>query len=183
MTHSAEMTSTLTSSIKGTENITSSEVKIPSIYAQKISAWLSLKVKALFNDDAEKMLIIDTLHEQSIDITSAASIIPNRPALLEQLYDSREPVIVNSFLSQYSFLVSLLLEANPHLRKHFPNQQIFLEVISDPEIIDTNQLVAIVVETSSPDEAFERLKRFDNEWWISAVGRAKGKLCINVEFV
>jgi hypothetical protein len=43
--------------------------------------------------------------------------------------------------------------------------------------------MAIIVETSSPDEAFCRLERFDSEWWISAVGRAKGKLCINVEFV
>ena len=181
--HSIEMTSTLTSSIKGTENVTSSEIKIPSIYAQKISVWLSLKVKALFNDDAEKVLIIDTPQEQSIDITSAASIAPNKPVLLEHLYDFREPAMVNSFLNQYPFLVSLLLEANPHLRKHFPDQQIFLEVISDPETVDASQLVAIIVETSSPDEAFDCLERFDREWWISAVGRARGKLCINVEFV
>jgi hypothetical protein len=177
--HSAEMTSTLTSSVKETENTTSSEIQIPSRYANKIRAWLN----ALFNGNPEKVLVVDTPQEQPIDITSAASVAPNKPVLLEQLYNFREPVRVNSFLNQYRFLVPLLLEASPKISKYFPGKGASLQVIIDPEVEQDEQLMVIIIETSSPDEVYDRLERFDNEWWIGAVGRAKGKLCVDVEFV
>ena len=173
----------LTARTKEPDKITSSEVKLPYSYLYKVSGWLSPKVKRWLGGNADAVPVLDGIQEQVIDVTSSGIISLSGSDFLERLYTFRDGVNVRAFLVRYPFLISLLLEANPHLRRHFPEQRIFLEVISDPETIDSSQLVALIVETPSPDEAFDKLERFDKEWWISAVGRAKGKLCINVEFV
>jgi len=56
-----------------------------------------------------------------------------------------------------------------------------LEVADDPESTDS-QLVAIIIVSSSPDEVADRLEQFDRAWWLGAVRRARGDLCITVEF-
>lgn len=173
----------LTGWTKETDKITSSEINFPYNYLYKVSGWLSPRVKVWFSGNVDTSPAIEAMQEQVIDVTSTTiGISLNQSGVLEQLYTFRDPAIVHLFLHQHPHLISLLLEAISHIRKYFPDQQTFLEVISNPEAV-SSQLVAIIVETSSPDEAFERLERFDNEWWISAVGRAKGKLCVNVEFV
>ncbi len=125
----------------------------------------------------------DVIEWYEVDETSATGVIPERSTLLENYYTFRDPITVRSFLVQHSFLIPFLFEARVKISEYFADTQVALEVVTDPESVSDDQLVAIIVEASSPDEAFDRLERLDNEWWIDAVGRAKGKLCINVEFI
>ncbi len=102
--------------------------------------------------------------------------------LLERLYTFRERAEVLWFLERYPFLVSLLLEAYGKIGNHFPYPQVFLEVVTDPEAFDDYQLVIFIATNFAPDEAVGKLEQFDEDWWLDALDRAQGKLCINVEF-
>ena len=101
---------------------------------------------------------------------------------LERLYTFRERAEGLWFLERYPFLVSLLLEAREKIGDYFPYSQAFLEVVTDPEATDDSQLVLFIATNLDPDEADERLEQRDEEWWLDSLGRAQGKLCIDVEF-
>lgn len=102
---------------------------------------------------------------------------------LEHLYTFREPAEVIQFLENHRFLIPLLGEAHVQLKNYFgPSAQIFLEVVVDPEVEDDRELVAFVHTDLSADEAFERLRQFDRDWWLDASVEAQGALSIHVEF-
>lgn len=102
--------------------------------------------------------------------------------LLERLYTFRGRPEVLWFLGRYPFLVPLVLEAYSKIGDYFPLSQVFLEVFTDPEGIDEDQLVMFIATDLTPDEAVSRLDEFDEDWWLDALDQAQGKLCINVEF-
>jgi hypothetical protein len=103
---------------------------------------------------------------------------------LERQYVFKDRDQVISFLENHPFLVSLLLEAYSKIETYFPEYpQVFLEVFTDPEVPDDTQLVASIKTNLSPDEALERLDSFDRKWWLLSMDRAKGELCIDVEFL
>jgi hypothetical protein len=101
---------------------------------------------------------------------------------LGQLYTFRQQAEVLRFLERFPFLVSLLLEAHGQVENYFPRSPVSLEVVADPEVADDCQLVLSIATDFAPDEAVDRLERFDEDWWLDALDRAQGKLCINVEF-
>jgi len=101
---------------------------------------------------------------------------------LERLYTFREREEVLWFLESYPFLASLLLEAYDNIGNYFPHTQVFLEVVSDPEATNDYQLVSSIATNLDPDEVIDTLEEFDEDWWLDALDRAQGKLCINVEF-
>ena len=103
---------------------------------------------------------------------------------LERQYVFKDRDQVFSFLENHPFLVTLLLEAYSKIETYFPEYpQVSLEVIIDPEVPDDIQLVASIRVNLSPEEALERLDSFDRQWWLQSMDRAKGELCIDVEFL
>lgn len=102
---------------------------------------------------------------------------------LERMYLFREPAKVTEFLESYPFLISLLLEAYDTIRNYFPDAQVFLEVIADQEAVNYKELVIFIATDLKPDEALDRLDQFDENWWLDASDRARGKLSIHVEFL
>jgi len=82
---------------------------------------------------------------------------------------------IREFLTNNVYLVPLASEAYKKLQTYFPYSTIFMEVNQD-------QLVISVGTTESPEEADERLHRFDEDWWIDASINSMGRLCITVEF-
>lgn len=102
--------------------------------------------------------------------------------LLQLLYTFREPAEVLKFLERDQFLAPFLIEAYSKIRQYFPNSRVFLEVDTDPEERNSQQLVAFIATKFSPDEALCRLKQFDEDWWLDALDQAQTKLCINLEF-
>ena len=47
---------------------------------------------------------------------------------------------------------------------------------------DNLQLIASIITNRSPDEAFQQLKQFDEQWWLDALDKAEMKLTISLEF-
>ncbi len=103
---------------------------------------------------------------------------------LERLYTFRRPEEVSGFLEAHSFLIPLLFEAHRQIEKYFgPYPQVFLEVVTDPEATDDRELAAFIRTNLPPDEALNRLERFDEGWWLEASHKARGNLCIHIEFL
>jgi len=102
--------------------------------------------------------------------------------LLELIYSFRNLREVQRFLETHKFLAPLLIEAYFEIGKYFPNPRVFLEVDTDPEEANDQQLVAFIAINCAPNEALRKLKQFDEDWWLDALDRAQKKLSINLEF-
>ena len=71
-----------------------------------------------------------------------------------------------------------------HAPQYFPEQtRIQLQLLSDRE--DGNHVdLFTVIQTDLPeDEALRRLDRFDEEWWLEAAVKGRGRLTVDVEAV
>jgi hypothetical protein len=102
---------------------------------------------------------------------------------LSQFYTFRGAQEVSGFLHAHPFLAPLLLEAYNKIAKHYgPSPQVVLEVVTDPEATDDRELFVFIRTNLPPDEALSKLDQLDKEWWLDEADRAKGKLCIHVEF-
>lgn len=99
---------------------------------------------------------------------------------IEGLYSLKGKAAVIQFLDEYPFLIPLLLEARKNIHAHFPNSEVSLEVIVDPEAEDDDQLLASVSTSLGAEDVYRRLKEFDRAWWLDALGRSQGLLCISV---
>jgi hypothetical protein len=121
------------------------------------------------------------LHEELMIVEEAAAAT-NALEGLDRLYSLRKPIQVRKFLSEHAFLVPLLVAAHDVTTRYFAPLSLVLDVIADPETIDDQQLVLFVAVQLKPAEAFTRLQRFDDEWWLDAMDDAQGHLCISLEF-
>ncbi|MBV9691689.1 MAG: hypothetical protein JO202_18485 [Ktedonobacteraceae bacterium] len=127
---------------------------------------------------------------QTMDPLSSKKHLPNHRATfstfehqrLESVYSFSNKEKVLGFLETKQFLILLLLEARFHIAKLFPGSEVFLEIDTDPETTTDEQLVAFIATSLPSNEAFARLKQLDEDWWLNALDRAQGKLCITVEF-
>lgn len=115
-------------------------------------------------------------------IVEEAAAATNDLEDLERLYSFRQPIQVRTFLGEHAFLAPLLDAAYDIATRYFAPLSLALEVIADPDTADDQQLVLFVVLQGTPAEAFEKLQRFDDEWWLDAMDEAKGRLCISLEF-
>lgn len=103
---------------------------------------------------------------------------------LEQLYTFRGHIEVSRFLERCPVLIPLLLEAYGKIANYLgPYPQVFLKVVTDPEATDDRELVAFIRTNLPPAEALNRLEQLDEGWWLEASHRARGNLCIHVEFL
>jgi len=103
--------------------------------------------------------------------------------ILEELYTFRERKNVIGFLETYPFLVSLLLEAHYKVQEYFEGAQLFLEVFSDPEKIEKDELILYISTSLPPVEANRYLAEFDKNWWLKVSNLSYDKLCIDVEYI
>ena len=138
------------------------------------------------SDDAQRRLQLSALYQnqQPLDETSPQALssdafYPN----LEKLYIFRDASEVTSFLEENPFLMPLLVESYPYIKKHFPDAEVFLEVVHDPEIIGYIQLVAFIAVRQTAEGADEALDRLDEEWAPEAMERAGNMFLITLEFV
>jgi hypothetical protein len=89
---------------------------------------------------------------------------------------------VDAFLCANDFLLPLLMEAGGEINRRFPGTGMALELMTDPEGMDAEQLFLYICTTLPPSEARPKLKELDRDWWLSALKRAHGKLCISLEY-
>ncbi|BAZ14627.1 hypothetical protein NIES4071_64710 [Calothrix sp. NIES-4071] len=103
-------------------------------------------------------------------------------SLLEKIYTfSNEPDVVN-YLDKNSNLEYLLLEAHDKIKQVFPEERLSLKVAFDPEIVGWRKLVIDIHTKLDADEAFNKIKILDNNWWLDKVATTGNDLDINIEF-
>jgi hypothetical protein len=103
---------------------------------------------------------------------------------LEERYGFRVPGDVRRFLQTYPHLTGFLLEAFPYLEKHFGSSpHVELEVIRDPEIGRTGELIASILTPLSVDDAQARLDGLDDEWFLDELDRVDGLFNFSLEFI
>lgn len=104
--------------------------------------------------------------------------------LLEQLYVFKGHSKVSHFLDKHQFLVQVLLEAYGKIGNYFGlYPQVFLEVVSDPEVQGLVELFGYVVTRLTPEEAGKQLRRFDQDWFLNQLPHVNGLLNFDVEFL
>jgi len=103
---------------------------------------------------------------------------------LEQHYIFRNQSEVMNFAVNNSSLLQPLHEAWDQIRNYFGESvQAVLEVVTDPEFIEDQELVIFIRTDLSPDEALEKLEQIDSAWLLNVPADVRKKLCINVEFI
>lgn len=106
------------------------------------------------------------------------------PRSLERLYTFRRRAEVSWFIERHPFLVPVLLEAYSEIKNYFGlYSQVFLEVVSDPEVQGLVELFGYIVTRLTPEEAGKRLHRFDRDWFLNQLPHVKGLLNFDVEFL
>ena len=102
--------------------------------------------------------------------------------LLEQ-FDVRNEDKVHQYLRQYPFLLSLIHEAQAQIARLFdPERKAALEVSTDPSD-GSSQLYLVIPTRLKAEEAYARLERLDEEWWLEASERAQFHLNVIPEFI
>ena len=99
---------------------------------------------------------------------------------MEGAYSLKEKTAVIQFIGEHSFLIPLLMEAREKLDVYFPNSEVSLQVVTDPETEGDYQLLAAVSTSLPAEDAYRRLKEFDRDWWLDELGRSQGLLCISL---
>jgi len=101
---------------------------------------------------------------------------------LSEVAQACNAAAVRHFLYAHPQLVEVLLDAHVYLQKHFgPDPQVILEVVSDPEVEDMDELFAYILTSLPVDEALARLNRLDEEWFLDQLDRVGGRLNFNLE--
>ncbi|HAZ46830.1 MAG TPA: hypothetical protein DDW76_30775 [Cyanobacteria bacterium UBA11369] len=126
-------------------------------------------------DTLARMLLHDSL-------TKLSPLLPTDIESLEKLYTFQGKTEVLQFLEKYPFLVPILLKGYEPTRKYFPDAQLFLQVVTDPEAASKDDdMLWIYIERPfdfDPETAIDTLEKLDDDWWIDAEKRAQGKLFI-----
>lgn len=111
-----------------------------------------------------------------------APLSPTNLEFLENLYSFREKTEVLEFIEKYPFLMTPLRSAPEKIYHYFPEGQLFLQIVPDPEISDYVHLVLAILTDNDPKEAFKRLNLLDKEWELELPYEVRKVFLTNLEF-
>jgi hypothetical protein len=98
-------------------------------------------------------------------------------------FSFRDKGAVIRYIDDHPHLLPLILDANEHINRHFPSSEMFLEILIDPDSDKYRGKLILYISTDLPAEkAIQLRERFDRHWWIKNIRRAKGNLCITLEY-
>lgn len=125
---------------------------------------------------ADVIEIVNSVWEHWKGTTTAQKVAIEQLSTIYQFKTSS----VSKFLCDNPFLIELLFEVHQKIRYYFDlHINLALEVFTDPEGGESQELFALVLTSLPPEEALDCLDRFDRDWWLEASER--GKYCLNVD--
>lgn len=80
-------------------------------------------------------------------------------AMLRDYYNMGGEPDIRRCLEGNDNLVPLLYDIHKRMQKYFPNSPLSMRVLQ-------NDLIVSVGTTFNPEEAMDRLDRFDDDWWL-----------------
>ncbi len=130
----------------------------------------------------EFMKRYDALLQRLQARSSGIADIDRNIKAIEGLYEFRRTDEVYAFLRLEPSAIVLVSEAHRRIRDHFPEGEIFMEVLSDPSYPNGKELLISISTSLPPNEAIRVLDAFDDEWWLSASTCSTADICIKVEY-
>lgn len=103
--------------------------------------------------------------------------------LLRVNFNFRDENQVIQFLRSHRHLNQILNDSVEIIQVYFPESQLSLRVIADPEDEDSKQLVLYIGCNLEPEKALVQLDKLDEDWWLDALDEAQNALCINLELI
>jgi hypothetical protein len=114
-------------------------------------------------------------------ITAIQAYTDEAVSQLRSKYEFRD-TCVDDFLSTDLRLVAVLKEIADVVPRYFGEEvQLALEVVNDPEDDHDGTLFAVIQTRLSPDEALDRLRAFDQDWWLNRSLEIAGNLTVTLE--
>ncbi len=99
-------------------------------------------------------------------------------------YIIKKPKEVAEFVSENLYLLDLIEEIPTRISTYFgENQSLALRVSHEPEFPNSSELWVEILTKLSAKKAMPILYRFDEEWWLENLDRARYKLNITVKFI
>lgn len=107
-------------------------------------------------------------------------LVESNQTFLDQNYfykGKKEKKEVYRFIQEQPVLLPLLLEVPKRVKQYFGAlTEVWLEVVSDPEYPNNNQLIAFITTELEPEKAVEKLNQMDEEWWLEVSDNGLGQL-------
>ena len=136
---------------------------------------------------SREVIFGQTLREELPRDVSSTSSQTDR--ITQVLYGIREaymisrPVEVFRFLRQHPSLAEVVWEAAYVLRRIFdPDVRLSLELVRDPEV-EYEELFALVYVADPAEEALEKLRAFDEGWFLDRQDEVHGLFNVDVRFL
>ncbi len=115
-------------------------------------------------------------------MTALTAELPNANALARH-YTLRCSDAIVDFVSAYSFLLPLLLEAPAHVQRCFgADAQLALKLFFDEESHSSPELFLLIETSEEAGKAMQKQERLWQSWWRDASRRTQ-QMNISVEFV
>lgn len=118
--------------------------------------------------------------------TSGSTVAEQKAKIgqLREAYTFRQEIQVHRFLRAQPEIADFLLEAYEYLERYFgPSLQVDLEVVTDPEIECSEEMVGYIVTPLAVDDALAQLDKLDEVWFLNQLDRVGGRFNFNLEFV
>ena len=116
---------------------------------------------------------------------TATPVLGTGPADVERLaeyYQIRGRDEVAGFVGDHPEVLAPLLEAREVVPRYFgEGTPLVLEVERDREADDHRLLFALIRTDFDVASSLDRLRRFEDEWWLAALPRAGGKLIFGLD--
>ena len=101
---------------------------------------------------------------------------------LSKLYVFLQPAEVEEFLHRNPRVAALLRIARPEISHYFGAHALRVELTLDPWEPAKERLFALIECDLEADDALDRLREFQGNWWANASYAAQLPLNIDVEF-
>lgn len=97
-------------------------------------------------------------------------------------YDAYNKILVDRFLMSWPNIrvqLPYLVEA---IGQVFAYEGVRFEVLDNPEAPDCPKLLVLISVDGKPEEALEKLRQFDKQWWLANRARFAGKVSVDIRF-
>jgi hypothetical protein len=86
---------------------------------------------------------------------------------LERDYQLDHEADILAFLERYPAVAPLLFDIRSNIRRFFGEDPVKLEMFYDPEWPEDGPKLVVNIQTRhASQQALDRIRRFDDEWWL-----------------
>jgi hypothetical protein len=89
---------------------------------------------------------------------------------------------VTAYLLYNPGLIAMLEEVPEKVLSYLPSSKFFLNIETDPEIINDERLYVWVSPSDEPDTAYDKFMQFKQDWWFKNSNEVRGKLFVALDY-